>query len=147
MNPNIDRLKKDLAFISQVQPARNYRNINSLNTVAAYIQSQFEAAGGRVEFQEFVADGNTYKNVITSFGPQNGERIVVGAHYDSFEDTSGADGNASGVAGILEMARLLGMQEEKLPYRIDLVAYVLKEAPYYETENMGSAIHAQSLFD
>jgi len=147
MNPNIDRLKKDLAFISQVQPARNYRNINSLNTVAAYIQSQFEAAGGRVEFQEFVADGNTYKNVIASFGPQNGERIVVGAHYDSFEDTSGADGNASGVAGILEMARLLGMQEEKLPYRIDLVAYVLKEAPYYETENMGSAIHAQSLFD
>lgn len=147
MFPNKDRLKKDVAFISKIQPARNYRNVASLNTVAAYIEAAFETAGGRVEMQEFEADGQIYKNVIGSFGQTEGERIIVGAHYDTFEETEGADGNASGVAGILEMARLLGQQAEELKYRVDFVAYSLKEAPYYETENMGSAVHAKSLFE
>lgn len=147
MLPNKDRLKKDVAFISGIQPARNYRNVASLNTVAAYIETEFEAAGGRIEVQEFEVDGEIYKNVIGSFGQKEGERIIVGAHYDAFEEVAGADGNASGVAGILEMARLLGQQAEKLKYRVDFVAYSLKEAPYFETENMGSAVHAKSLFE
>ncbi|MEZ4885429.1 MAG: M28 family peptidase [Chitinophagales bacterium] len=147
MTPNIDRLKKDLTFICEVQPARNYRNVTSLNTVAAYIYSEFEAAGGRVEMQEFEVDRRIYKNVIASFGREEAERIVVGAHYDAYEDTAGADGNASGVVGILEMARLLGQVKSELKYRVDFVAYSLKEAPYYETENMGSAIHAKFLFE
>lgn len=147
MFPNKTRLKKDVAFISEIQPARNYRNVASLNIIAAYIEAEFEAAGGRVEVQEFEADGQMYKNVIGSFGKEEGERIIVGAHYDTFEETEGADGNASGVAGILEMARLVGQQAEELKYRVDFVAYSLKEAPYYETEKMGSAVHAKSLFE
>lgn len=147
MNPDKTRLEKDIAFISGIQPARNYRNVASLNTIAAYIKSEFEAVGGRVEVQEFEVDGEVYKNVIASYGRVEGERIIVGAHYDVFEDTAGADGNASGIAGILEMARLLNEQKETLKYRVDFVAYSLKEIPYYETENMGSAIHAKRLFE
>lgn len=145
VSPDKNRLKKDVAYITGIQPARNHQNIDSLNAVADYIKLEFETAKGRVELQEFEVEGKTYKNVIASFGPIEGERIIVGAHYDVFEDTAGADGNASGVAGILELARLTGEQAESLKCRIDFVAYSLKETPFYETENMGSAVHAQSL--
>ena len=33
--------------------------------------------------------------------------MVVGAHYDAFKEYPGADDNASGVAVLLEIARLL----------------------------------------
>ena len=57
----------------------------------------------------------------------------------------GADDNASGVTGLLELSRLL--DQVKLDYRIDLVAYTLEEPPYFRTENMGSFRHAKKLYD
>ncbi len=61
-----------------------------------------------------------------------------------FGDSEGADDNASGVAGLLELARLLS--KEKLKYRIDFVAYTLEEPPFFRTKQMGSYIHANYLF-
>jgi Zn-dependent M28 family amino/carboxypeptidase len=90
-------------------------------------------------------DGNVYKNVLCSFGTENVKRIIVGAHYDVCGDQEGADDNASGVVGLLELARML--KGKKLNHRIDLVAYTLEEPPYFRTENMGSHVHAKSLFD
>jgi hypothetical protein len=83
--------------------------------------------------------------VICSFGTENEKRIIVGAHYDVCGKQEGADDNASGVAGLLELARML--KGRKLKYRIDLVAYSLEEPPYFRTEFMGSYIHAKSLAD
>jgi Zn-dependent M28 family amino/carboxypeptidase len=57
----------------------------------------------------------------------------------------GADDNASAVAGLLETARLLQPQAATLKRRIDFVAYSLEEPPFFATEHMGSAVHAQSL--
>lgn len=39
------------------------------------------------------------------------------------------------------------LKDQKLNYRIDLIAYTLEEPPYFRTENMGSHIHAQYLKD
>ncbi|MCL4164784.1 UNVERIFIED_CONTAM: hypothetical protein GTU68_026779, partial [Idotea baltica] len=58
--------------------------------------------------------------------------------------SEGADDNASGVVGLLELARLLS--KEKLKYRIDFVAYSLEEPPFFRTKQMGSYIHANYLF-
>ncbi len=54
--------------------------------------------------------------MICSFGPGNGERIIVGAHYDVYREQPGADDNASGVAGLLEIVRLLKSQDSTLKY-------------------------------
>jgi Zn-dependent M28 family amino/carboxypeptidase len=107
------------------------------------VRDEFTAAGARVSEQPFTVQGRTYRNVIASFGPEDGERIVVGAHYDAFGPLPGADDNASGVAGLLELGRLLGAAPPAL--RIDLVAYTLEEPPWFKTEHMGSYVHAQGL--
>nr|GFC84151.1 hypothetical protein [Tanacetum cinerariifolium] len=69
------------------------------------------------------------------------------AHYDVCGEQPGADDNASAVAGLLETARLLQSQAATLRHRIDFVAYSLEEPPFFGTEYMGSAVHAQSLHD
>ena len=55
----------------------------------------------------------------------------------------GADDNASGIVGLLELARLL--KGKTLDKCIELVAYTLEEPPFFRTEYMGSFIHAKSL--
>src|SRR5205085_687602 len=81
--------------------------------------------------------------VIASFGPDTKEKLVVGAHYDSAGEQPAADDNASGVAGLIELAGLLN--KAVLPLRVELVAYSLEEQPYFGTAQMGSAVHAASL--
>lgn len=140
------RLRAHLTFLTTTPQPRNYQHVAVLDTVAAYLGRHLKAAGARVEDQPYVADGSTYRNVIGSFGPTAGPRIIIGAHYDVCGNQPGADDNGSGVAALLELARLLG-QESKLPGRIDLVAYSTEEPPYFRTPQMGSYVHAKSLHD
>ncbi|HZG51707.1 MAG TPA: M28 family peptidase, partial [Pyrinomonadaceae bacterium] len=55
----------------------------------------------------------------------------------------GADDNASGVAGLIELAYLLGGTPPAV--RVELVAFALEEPPYFRSPFMGSAVHAASL--
>jgi Zn-dependent M28 family amino/carboxypeptidase len=117
-----------------------------LNAMAEVIAGEFRVAGARVTMQPYVARHVEYRNVIAAFGPQNGEALIVGAHYDAFCEGDvfpGADDNASGVAGILELARLLS--REKLTRPVVLVAFSTEEPPFFGSEDMGSAVHARSL--
>ena len=124
---------------------RNYQDLKTLNQAATYVKAEFEKYSRNVEVQEYEAEGQIYRNIICSFGPENAPRIIVGAHYDVCGNQQGADDNASGTTGLLELARLL--QHEKLNVRIELVAYTLEEPPFFRTKHMGSYIHAKSLAD
>jgi len=63
------------------------------------------------------------------------EWLVIGAHYDSAHGLPGADDNASGLAGLLELSRLFsprfGSQENQLPPAVGLrfVAFTNEEPP------------------
>ena len=142
-----ERLKADVAALTSTPRPRNHINISSLNLAAEYIKLEFEKQGASVTEQKYTANGQEYKNIICSFGPENAERLIVGAHYDVCGEQPGADDNASGTAGLLELSRLLKIQKPDLKYRIDLVAYTLEEPPFFRTEFMGSAVHAKSLHD
>jgi Zn-dependent M28 family amino/carboxypeptidase len=70
--------------------------------------------GIEVEFEEFVFGGKTLRNVIGRIeGSVHPEEVsIIGAHYDSISQNPmvyapGADDNASGVAAVLEAARIL----------------------------------------
>ena len=139
------RLRQHLQFLTSTPQPRNYQHPAVLDSVAAYIQRHFRAAGAHsVGTQPYALRGQTYRNVLGSFGPADGPRLIIGAHYDVCGDQPGADDNGTGVAALLELARLLGRQPA-LPYRIDLVAYTLEEPPFFRTPNMGSYVHAASL--
>lgn len=142
-----ERLYSDVKEITSIKPARNYKNTGSLDKTADYIYDQFQKLSNNAEIQKYKAGGKEYKNVICSFGPMDKERIIIGAHYDVCGEQPGADDNASGVAGLLEIARLISELKPDLKKRIDLVAYSLEEPPFFRTEFMGSAVHAKSLAD
>jgi Peptidase family M28 len=122
---------------------RDESHVENLDRVAAYLHDQFRQTNALVSEQPYQVRGSTYRNVIAQFGPDTEERIVVGAHYDTAGPLPGADDNASGVAGLIELAHLLGREQPQL--RVELVAFTLEEPPYFRTSNMGSSIHAQSL--
>jgi uncharacterized protein YjgD (DUF1641 family) len=138
-------IRKNLEAIINTPQKRNYKNTGILDSIAGYIKQQFLLSATRVTTQNFVVNNKTYSNIIASFGPEEGERIIVGAHYDVCGEQDGADDNASGVAGLLELARLL--KNNHVKYRIDLVAYTLEEPPFFGTEKMGSYVHAKSMHD
>ncbi len=140
-----ERLFTDVQQLTQQPQSRSYEHPTALNAAADYIAAQFRASGGIVSEQKFNVNGQTYRNIICSFGPEDAERIIVGAHYDVCGDQPGADDNASGVAGLLELARLIAPTEESSDYRLDLVAYSLEEPPFFGSPNMGSFHHAASL--
>ena len=148
-NVSIDNLKSTVSYLTKIKPARNYRNIRSLRKVEDYISGKFVEYGLKPEPQEFVVNRKKYRNIIASVGAVNDpcEVIIVGAHYDVCGDQPGADDNASAVAGLLEIARFAKKHEDKLPCRIEFVAYCLEEPPFFGTEQMGSYVHAKSLFD
>jgi hypothetical protein len=138
-----DRLEFHVKLLSEPLLPRDCYNPGNLDRVADYIRYEFEQAKGRVSDQPFQFSGRTYRNVVSAFGPETKERVIVGAHYDTAGPHPGADDNASGIAGLIELARLLGSSE--LPLKVELVAFTLEEPPFFRTELMGSAIHARAL--
>lgn len=138
-----DRLRVHVAMLSQTFAPRNYKHCQNLENTAGYISNHLSQAGGIMSEQVYEVKGRKYRNVIATFGPQSKSRIVVGAHYDSYGDTPGADDNASGIAGLIELAYLLG--RTRLDQHVELVAYTLEEPPFFRSGDMGSARHAYAL--
>lgn len=139
------RLRADVQTLTQRFFPRDHAHPDNLDRAAAWVRAGFEQAGAAaVSEQPFEASGRRYRNVVAAFGPEGGERVVVGAHYDAAGELPGADDNASGVAGLLELARLLGAGPAPAR-RVELVAYSLEEPPWFGTHRMGSAVHADGL--
>jgi hypothetical protein len=143
---NTKNLYQDVKSLTDIRPFRNSQNPTGMQKAVDYVKFELEKAGYTTQLQSFqTPDGQTYQNVIAFYGQPKAERVVIGAHYDVCDNQPGADDNASAVAGLLEIARLLQTQKPDLPYQIELVAYANEEPPYFRTEYMGSAVHAQSL--
>ncbi len=142
--------KRHVDFLTSLQPARNVDHIEVLDKAADYISLQLKSLGYDIEEQKYLFNNKIYKNLIVKINSMNSENanqvIVIGAHYDVCGEQPGADDNASGVAGLLELARLIKKNPDfKSAYNIQLVFYTLEEPPSYNTEFMGSFIHAKSL--
>ncbi|MDX1433347.1 MAG: M28 family peptidase [Gammaproteobacteria bacterium] len=134
-----ERLERHVRVLSQVLPARG-DDARALARAAEYVFDAFQRHG-RPEYQKFSVSGVEYRNVVMRIGPGSGRTIVVGAHYDTWAGLPGADDNASGVAGLIELARLLAGASPRID--VELVAYALEEPPYFGTRDMGSWRHAE----
>ena len=112
----------------------------ALEAAAGYIHERFREHDYQVERQPFDAAGTTVANVEARVGAPTDRYFVVGAHYDSVPSTPGADDNASGVAVMLELARILRVSGTSSTIRF--VAFVNEEPPWFQTELMGSLVYA-----
>ena len=146
----METVKKNLIetvkYLTEETGPRSYRDLQKLNRSADYIEGRFRSYGLEVRRQTFTYGGNSYYNIITEVkGIEDSSEglLVIGAHYDTVKDTPGADDNASGVAGLLELARLTALRPMKRTVRF--VAFTLEEPPAFMTRNMGSYVYAKSL--
>ena len=140
-----DLVKKHVHFLSSIQPARNHRHLKSLQKALDYIRKEIQPYAQSIRLQEYPVRNQKYANLIANIGPASAETIVIGAHYDVCGDQPGADDNASGVGGLLLLAKYLSENKAALRYNYELVFYSLEEPPHFRTEFMGSAVHARSL--
>lgn len=140
-----ERLRADVHYLAGTLGPRDVAHPENLDLAAQYIAEQFRAAGVAPTFEPYTARGGRYRNVIGRLG-SCASPLVVGAHYDSFGEfgpNPGADDNASGVAGVLELARLLA-PSSPTPC-VDLVAFSTEEPPFFGSAQMGSTVYLSRL--
>jgi Zn-dependent M28 family amino/carboxypeptidase len=115
----------------------------ALLAAADYLERSFRELGDQPGDEPFTSAGRTVRNLIVERpGRRTPERIlVIGAHYDSVRGSPGANDNGSGVAALLELARLLAGADLAMTLRF--VAFVNEEAPFFQTPEMGSLVHAR----
>ncbi len=125
--PPRDNIFAMLAQVDTVRLLQMVQHLQDFGTRNAYkaggieaqnwIFSKFDSLGLEVELHDFsMPGGPASDNVIAT---QTGtkypdEYVVLGAHYDSYAGGSaepGADDNATGTAGILEIARILSQYQ------------------------------------
>ena len=110
---------------------------------ARFIARKFESYGYKVRMQKFSVDGGTSRNVVAKWPGSITHPFVIGAHMDTVPDSPGANDNASGVATILEAARL---SAGKRPARfIRWVAFGSEEYGDDGTHHDGSAVYVRRL--
>ncbi len=133
------RLATHVGVLAGQIGTRHAQRPAALEAAARYIEQRFVENHYQVERQPFEASGTTVVNVEARRGAETQRYFVIGAHYDTVPSTPGANDNASGVAVLLELARILSAAGTS-PTRF--VAFVNEEPPWFQTELMGSVVYA-----
>jgi hypothetical protein len=141
-----ERLDADVRMLAGTIGVRNRHALANYERAAKHIESRLAAAGYEPARQPSpprlptLTPGNIWVEVR---GVREPERIVVvGAHYDSYADSPGANDNGSGVAAVLALAELLADARPAKTLRFCL--FVDEEPPYFQTEEMGSLVYARA---
>jgi Zn-dependent M28 family amino/carboxypeptidase len=121
----------------------NFFNLSELAASALYIERTLGASGHPVASQRFQVETMEMRNIEIEVrgGARASEIVIVGAHYDSVAGSPGANDNGSGVAALLELARLF--KDARLERTLRFVAFVNEEPPFYHGDAMGSRQYAR----
>ena len=95
-----ERYLKDLTFIASAQRTADHPH---LKDVRDHIHKVLEPLGSQLPRH----DSGTGTNIIATLPRDAPELVHISAHMDSVPGCPGADDNATGVAGVLEIGRLL----------------------------------------
>jgi Zn-dependent M28 family amino/carboxypeptidase len=139
----MQNLRRHVSHLSVGIGERHLWNGDSLERAARYIESEFSAAGYAPTRQTYASYRRPVSNIIAEKEGTRPQSIVIGAHYDSVPGSPGADDNASAVAGLLELARML--RNTSCAGGFKLVAFVNEESPSFGSDYMGSMQYARLL--
>jgi Zn-dependent M28 family amino/carboxypeptidase len=140
----IERLQRHVHTLAGAIGERNIYHPAALEAAEQYISEQWEAQGYSVTRQEYLAQGVASVNLEVSRPGMSrpGDILLLGAHYDSVYGSPGADDNASGIAALLEIGRLL--RKSECARTVRLVAFVNEEPPFFFWGQMGSKVYAEA---
>ena len=139
--PLADNLRRHVAAVASRE--HNLWNPPALEAAAQHIERTLAGTGYTVAAQRFETAMGEVRNIEVEVrgGARGAEIIVVGAHYDSVVGAVGANDNGSGVAAVLELARLF---KDAQPARtLRFVLFVNEEPPFFKGEQMGSGVYAR----
>ena len=144
MSKTEDLVRSHIHQLAGVIGERNVFQPTALQAAADYIESVWQAQGYRVEAQRYAVDGVACANLeVTKEGRSRAKEILLlGAHYDTVWGCPGANDNGSGVAALLEIARLFVDVSPAMTVRF--VAFVNEEPPFFSTHHQGSAVYAKA---
>ena len=125
---------------------RNVFTPDALARAEEYIRRAFDGSGYQVAEQTYdmpLEPSLTVCNmeVEISGTAAPGDIVVIGAHYDTVPGCAGANDNTTGMAAVLELARLLSART--MDRTVRLVAFVNEEPPFFRTDLMGSRVYAR----
>jgi hypothetical protein len=137
------RLRAQVQALAGEIGERNAFCPDRLHAAAQYLEATLGDLGHRVDSQPFESEGVPVRNLeVEQRGHSRPDEIlVVGAHYDSVVGSPGANDNATGVAAVIELSRLLA--ERDLPRTVRFVFFVNEEPPFFTTGHMGSLRYAR----
>jgi len=134
------RLSGHLEYLSvKLGERSSYRPAN-LKAAEDYVYQNLLEMGYQPRRQTFIYQREEVSNVIAGDRDPKGY-YLLGAHFDTVAGTPGADDNASGVAVLLEVARLA--RALSLPRPWTFVGFTCEEPPAYFTPYMGSRVYAK----
>jgi hypothetical protein len=136
-----EHLRRHVAAIASRE--HNLWSRPALEEAAQYIEHTLAASGYTVRAQRIETALGEVRNLEVEVpgGARGTEIVIVGAHYDSVIGAVGANDNGSGVAAVLELARMF--KEAKPARTLRFVAFVDEEPPFYRGDEMGSRYYAQ----
>lgn len=139
------RGRRIVGTLSVDYPSRHGSSPDVLLASADFIAKELSDLGYAVDSQYYDSHGVKVRNlVIEKKGRDfNQPSVVLGAHYDTVAGTPGADDNATGIAGLIELARQL--KDYSSNHTIRMVAFPHEEPPYFYTHLMGSRQYARHL--
>jgi hypothetical protein len=138
-----EALRRDVEMLAGEIGERNVFRPRQLAAATGFIEKALEEGGYQINRYGYEVSGETCFNLeaVLPGGVRSNEVVVVGAHYDSTFGTPGANDNATGVAALLQLARVFAnLQPERT---VRFVAFVNEEPPFFQTEQMGSVVYAR----
>jgi Zn-dependent M28 family amino/carboxypeptidase len=138
-----DGLRAHVEMLGTTIGDRNVWRYEQLKASADYIERQLTSFGYKVARQPYTAGGKEVVNLEAELrgATRPDEIFIVGAHYDSVRGCPAANDNGSGVAGVLEIARLMAQANPARTVRF--VLFVNEEPPFFQTDLMGSVVYSR----
>jgi acetylornithine deacetylase/succinyl-diaminopimelate desuccinylase-like protein len=129
-------LRKHVAAIASRE--HNFFKPAELEAAAQYIEKALAGPGHAVATQRFPSGPSEVRNIEVEVqgSARASEIVIVGAHYDSVLGAPGANDNGSGVAAVIELARLFRGSSPARTVRF--VTFVNEEPPFSHSDARGS---------
>jgi Zn-dependent M28 family amino/carboxypeptidase len=148
MRPNVDptlvaNLTRHVDRLAGLIGPRHLGQPRAFAAAAALVERELADVGYSVARQTYAIGAQEVANIVAELPGcrQKDEIIIVGAHYDTVWTTPGADDNASAVAVMIEVARLMRQRQPARTLRF--VGFACEEPPHFFTGDMGSQVYAR----